>query len=156
MAERVPILIGITGKRDLKGQDDLVRERLRAAFDTLDREAPRAAKVLLSGMAVGADTIAAELALERHDWLVAAVLPFDAETYFEDFDTKALAALETLLANPRVKTCALPPLVNPYTGEPCTRDELSNSANATNPFRVMHYEQLGLWLAHAGGSLWGE
>jgi len=149
MAERVPILIGITGKRDLKGQDDLVRERLRAAFDTLDREAPRAAKVLLSGMAVGADTIAAELALERHDWLVAAVLPFDAETYFEDFDTKALAALETLLANPRVKTCALPPLVNPYTGEPCTRDELSNSANATNPFRVMHYEQLGLWLAHA-------
>lgn len=149
MAERVPILIGITGKRDLKGQDGLVRERLRAAFDTLDREAPRAPKVLLSGMAIGADTIATELALERRNWLVAAVLPFDTETYFEDFNTETLAALETLLADPRVKTCALPPLVNPYTGESCTREELRNSANAANPFRVMHYEQLGLWLAHA-------
>ncbi len=149
MAERVPILIGITGKRDLKGEDDVVRERLRLAFDALDREAPNAPKVLLSGMAVGADTIAAELTLARQDWLVAAVLPLEAETYFEDFDDAALTALETLLANPKVKTCALPALTNPYTGAPCTREELRNSANASNPLRVMHYEQLGLWLAHA-------
>jgi len=149
VAKRVPILVGITGKRDLKGQDDFVRERLRTAFDTLDRETPYAPKVLLSGMATGADTIAAELALARRDWLVAAVLPFDAETYFEDFEGSALAALETSLADPRVKTCALPPLTNPYTGQPCTREELRNTVNATNPLRVMHYEQLGLWLAHA-------
>lgn len=149
MAECVPILIGITGKRDLKGEDDVVRERLRAAFDTLDRESPNAPKVLLSGMAIGADTMAAELALARPNWLVAAVLPFDAETYFEDFDGAALAALKSLLADPRVKSCALPPLTNPYTGAPCTRDELRNSANASNPLRVMHYEQLGLWLAQA-------
>jgi hypothetical protein len=149
MAERVPILIGITGKRDLKGEDDAVRERLRRTFETLDREAPNAPKVLLSGVAVGADTIAAELALARPNWLVAAVLPFDAATYFEDFDGPALAALETLLVDPRVKTYTLPPLTNPYTGQPCTREELRNSANATNPLRVMHYEQLGLWLAHA-------
>jgi hypothetical protein len=149
MAERVPILIGVTGKRDLKDQDEAVRERLRAAFDRLDQEAPNAPKLLLSGMAVGADTIAAALALARPDWLVAAVLPFDTEIYFEDFGGEELAVLETLLADPRVKTVALPPLVNPYTGEPCTREELRNSANATNPLRVMHYEQLGLWLAHA-------
>ena len=149
MAERVPILIGITGKRDLKGQDNAVRERLRLAFETLDREAPNAPKVLLSGMAVGADTIAAELALARQNWLVAAVLPLDAETYFDDFDHAALTALETLLANPKAKTCALPPLTNPYTGHPCTEEEVRNSANTTNPLRVMHYEQLGLWLAHA-------
>src|ERR1700692_1009514 len=117
MAERVPILVGITGKRDLKDQDDVVRERLRIAFETLDREAPDAPKVLLSGMEIGADSIAAELALARSDWLVAAVLPFDAETYFEDFDGDALAALETLLADPKVKTCALPALINPYTGD---------------------------------------
>jgi hypothetical protein len=149
MTERVPILVGITGKRDLKGQDDVVRDRLRAAFDQLDRETPRAPKVLLSGMAIGADTIAATLALARPDWLVAAVLPFDAETYFEDFDSTSLAVLETLLADPRVKTCPLPVLTNPFTGEPCTREELRNSANAASPLRVMHYEQLGLWLAHA-------
>lgn len=153
MAERVPILVGITGKRDLKGQDDAVRACLLAAFETLDREAPNAPKVLLSGMAVGADTIAAELALARPDWLVAAILPFDAETYFEDFDAAALAALETLLADPKVKTCPLPPLANPYTGRPCTGDELRNNANATNPLRVMHYEQLGLWLAQAAALL---
>ena len=149
LAERVPILVGITGKRDLKGEDDVVRERLSLAFETLDRETPNAPKVLLSGVAIGADTIAVELALSRPDWLVAAVLPFDTETYFEDFDGAALAALETMLADPRVKTCPLPPLTNPYTGQPCTREEQRNSANAANPLRVMHYEQLGLWLAHA-------
>src|SRR5580704_9587178 len=107
MAERVPILIGVTGKRDLKDQDEAVRERLRAAFDRLDQEAPNAPKLLLSGMAVGADTIAAALALARPDWLVAAVLPFDTEIYFEDFGGEELAVLETLLADPRVKTVAL-------------------------------------------------
>jgi len=149
VAERVPILVGITGKRDLKGQDETVGQRLREAFDQVDAASPITPKVLLSGMAVGADTIAAELAIARPNWLVAAVLPLDRETYLEDFQGEAHQALETLLANPKVKTYALPPLRNPYTGHPCTHDELRNSANATNPLRVLHYEQLGLWLARA-------
>ena len=149
MAERVPILVGITGKRDLKGQDETVLQRLREAYDRVDAASPNTPKILLSGMAVGADTIAAELAIARPNWLVAAVLPLDRDTYLDDFQGDARQALETLLANPKVKAYTLPPLRNPYTGQPCTREELRNSANATNPLRVMHYEQLGLWLAHA-------
>jgi hypothetical protein len=149
VVERVPILIGITGKRDLKGQDETVRQRLGLAFDEIDRQTPRAPKVLLSGMAIGADTIAAELATKRPDWLVAAVLPFDKGTYLEDFSGDQRAVLEAWLAHPKVKTCPLPLLDNPYTGKPCTRAELRNSPNTTNPLRVLHYEQLGLWLARA-------
>jgi hypothetical protein len=164
VAQRVPILVGITGKRDLKGQDALVRERLAETFAILDREAPDAPKVLLSGMAEGADTIAAELAVARPDWLVAAVLPLPLESYLEDFpDTppeasaaqrgsKALTPRQTIekwLAHPKVKTCALPPMRNPRTGRPCTIDELRYRDGEDNTLRMRHYEQLGLWLATA-------
>lgn len=148
MTERVPILIGITGKRDLKHQDEAVRRRLRDTFALLDREAPRAPKVLLSGMAEGADLIAADLALARRNWLVAAVLPFAKEAYLDDFTEESRRTLETLLADPRVKTCVLPPLTNPTTGAATTVADLSPAGDAGSGRRAAHYEQLGLWLAH--------
>jgi hypothetical protein len=162
VAQRVPILVGITGKRDLKGQDELVRQRLAETFAIIDREAPHAPKVLLSGMAEGADTIAAELAAARDDWLVAAVLPLPRDSYLEDFpDTLAEAlgtaatsngltprqTIEKWLAHPKVKTCALPPMRNPRTGQPCTADDLRHREGEDNSLRLRHYEQLGLWLA---------
>ena len=157
---RVPILIGITGKRDLKGQDELVRERLRQAFDILDQRLPNAPKVLLSGLAVGADSIAAELVLARRNWLIAAVLPMPLETYAHDFaDVPASPCqagartdrqrLEQLLAHPKVRTRVLTPLRNPATGCRCGIEELENRPGAPNPLRLQHYEQLALWLAEA-------
>ncbi len=32
----MPIIVGITGKRDLQGKDAAVREAVRAAFDLMD------------------------------------------------------------------------------------------------------------------------
>ena len=149
MTERVPILVGITGKRDLKGQNDAIRRRLRETLDILDREVPEAPKVLLSGMAIGADMVAAELALARDDWLVAAVLPFALEAYLCDFNDAERVALTTLLAHPKVKTCVLPPLRNPETGALATAAELVVRDEAGSRLRALHYEQLGIYLAQA-------
>jgi len=156
----VPILVGVTGKRDLKGEDDYVRQRLAQAFDILDRQVPDAPKVLLTGMAIGADLIAAELAVARPNWLVAAVLPMALDLYLEDWTElaaepcggSAAAAtarerLAALLQQRKVKVCALPPLRDPHTGAPRTADALHVGAGAINELRRQHYEQLGLWLA---------
>jgi hypothetical protein len=160
---KVPIFVGITGKRDLKGQDAYVRGCLEAAFAMLDRELPHVPKVLLSGLAEGTDTIAAELALARADWLVAAILPMARQVYLEDFpdeppvavsdDSAASAApsprrtIEALLAHSRVKVRALAHLKNEQTGQPYPTGQLTNHAGLANDLRPAHYEQLGLWLA---------
>ena len=54
-----PLLIGVTGKLDLKGADAAVRAALDAAFERLDARCPGTPKVLVSALARGADTVAA-------------------------------------------------------------------------------------------------
>lgn len=160
---KVPVFVGITGKRDLKGQDDYVRHCLHAAFEMLDQELPNAPKVLLSGLAAGADTIAVELALARADWLVAAILPMAREAYLEDFSDEPPApgsgngsvsatpsprqTIEALLDHPKVKVRTLAHLVDERTGAPYSAARLKNSDGMPNELRSSHYEQLGLWLA---------
>jgi hypothetical protein len=103
------------------------------------------------------------LAVERPDWLVAAILPLTLELYLEDWTvlgqaggaascagieaTAARHRLERLLAHPKVKICPLPPLRNPLTGEPRSVEELRVAGDPLNPLRLQHYEQLGLWIA---------
>jgi len=147
VTEKIPILVGITGKRALAGQEASIRARLKATFDRLDKELPSAARVLLSGLAIGADTIAAQLALERDNWLVAAVLPLPLPLYLEDFDEAGKAALSALLANPKVKLRVLATLADPKTGLPCSDADLQRRGCGGNTLRTQHYEQLGLWLA---------
>ena len=64
MADRVlaPIIVGITGKRDLNGKDEVVRTALSTALDVLDEYFPLSPKILLSALARGAGTrLGAEL-----------------------------------------------------------------------------------------------
>ena len=97
-----PFLIGITGKRDLKGQEDAVRAALDGTFDIIDARLPHSPKILLSALAKGADTVAAEAALARPGWRVVAPLPFEREVYEGDFpDPASLARLRSLMADPR-------------------------------------------------------
>jgi hypothetical protein len=90
-----PLIIGITGKRDLEGKDEAVRAALSAAFDCLDRSFPTTPKILLSALAEGADMLAAEEALRRADrkresdrpacpWQVVALLPLPLKLYLQD------------------------------------------------------------------------
>ena len=147
-----PLLIGVTGKLDLKGADEAVRAALSLAFDRLDARCPGTPKVLLSALAKGADTVAAEAALARPGWSVVAPLPFSADLYLEDFDAAAGARLRGLLANPRVRALVVEPLRKRDGGKPFSDPELSRSSEDGSA-RTDHYEQVGLFIAERAAIL---
>jgi hypothetical protein len=140
-----PILIGITGKRDLCGKDEAVRRAIAAAFDLLDKVLPASTKVLLTGLAAGADGLGAEEALHRPNWRVVAVLPFERTLYAQDFDDEG-ALLERMLGHPLVTTRILEPLCG-RDGKPLTPAELARVEGQQNLERTAHYEQAGLFIA---------
>jgi hypothetical protein len=165
---RVPLIIGITGKRDLQGKQELVRQALREAFRQLDREFRYTPKILLTALAGGADTIAAEAALEhaeaqrtadpaRCPWQVLGLLPFDRDEYAKDFERKEDADRLRDLCK-RTHAEVLPPLRRPVPGqpfeltEPFTIGELAKNPKG-NPDRTAHYEQVGLYIADLCGLL---
>src|SRR5262245_37911948 len=122
---QAPIMIGITGKRDLQGKDESVRRAIEACFDLLDQRLATSGKLLLTGLASGTDTIAAQSALGR-GWKVIAVLPFELDLYAQDFDKEGAQRLRAFAdaksgslanaANGRV--IVLDPLINPQTNKP--------------------------------------
>ena len=151
----IPIIIGITGKLNLAGKDDAVRRALKECFTLLDRNLPASRKVLLSAFAAGADTIAAEEALGRESWSVIGILPFDPDTYAQDFSTAENAKFRSLTANPRIKWRALMALTNPTTDHPFVADELVRQDRQSNPDRTDHYEQVGFFIAEQSTLLIG-
>src|SRR5580700_3387365 len=156
MAERslAPIMIGITGKRDLLGKDEAIRDALRSCFDLLDSKLPASRKLLLTGLAAGADTIAAQLAQQR-GWKIIAVLPFDLDLYAQDFDEAGSKELRRFvdpgrgfLADPKHgKVLVLDPLLDPQTNKPFEPKALARQPERPNPVRSDHYEQVGLFIA---------
>lgn len=156
MVERslVPLMIGITGKRNLQGKDDEVEATLQACFDLLDRELSTSKKLFLSGLAVGADTIGARLAQKR-GWQVIGILPFSIDLFLQDFDHEEAEQLRALidpiegsLAGPNGgKLLVLDPLINPLTNEPFEPIDLSRLSPNSNSERADHYEQVGLFIA---------
>jgi len=171
----MPILIGITGRRELTPKEvESVKNRLAATFKRLDKEFPRASKVLLTGGAYGADTIAAELVvpLDKNEktafpnWSVVVILPFDKDLFEKDFRASASAtpgggavelAAERLehfralvAASERVGVRTLPPLSGATSGEPVEREELDKDSPQHNQtVRHNHYEQVGQFIAEA-------
>ncbi len=143
----LPIIVGITGKRDLAGKDDAVRLALKKCFALLDQALPSSRKILLSAFAVGADTIAVEEAIDRDAWRVIGILPFDPETYAQDFAAAEAAKLRKLLADPRIKWGALTPLIDPSTNRPFAPASLERKRDQSNPDRTNHYEQAGFYIA---------
>ena len=147
-----PLMIGVTGKLDLDHRDDGVKAALEAAFDRIDARCPNTPKVLLSALARGADTVAAQTALAR-GWNVVAPLPFDVALYAEDFDGAAKAEFEALLAHPRVRAVALDPMRREDGGAPYAPDELSRLTGPDVAARTEHYEQVGLYIAERSAIL---
>ena len=144
---RVAVVVGITGKRDIKGKDEAVREALRQALGELDARFPNTPKILLSALAEGADTIAAEEALARSSWQVVAPLPLRLDLYLQDFAAPAADHLGKLLEHPNVDMLELDPLVDPTTGKAFEVSELSRRPDGSNENRSLHYEQVGLFIA---------
>jgi hypothetical protein len=130
------MLIGISGKRDLQGAEAAVRAALDAVFEMIDGLWPDVSPRLLSALAAGADTVAAEAALAR-EWPVLAPLPFPRAIYEQDFADAPddLARLRGLLAHPRVSAFPLAALERPG-------DRAFEGVE-----RCLHYEQVGLFIA---------
>ena len=150
-----PILVGITGKRDLRGKDDAVRAALIACFDLLDEKFPASPKILLSGLAAGTDIIAAKAVVERPNWRLVAAMPLPPDLYEQDFDQAQLADLRLLLNKDGVRPLVLDLLRDPATNQAYGRKALARSPNGPSTARSDHYEQLGLYIAERATILIG-
>jgi hypothetical protein len=126
-----PMLVGLSGKRDLKGRDAAVARTLRQVFAALDAAFPGTPKELATGLAAGADLLACEVALERLGWRLLGVLPFEAAAFRATLG-EAAPRFDAALATPRLRHLTLAPLHGLAPG-------LAADEGA--------YEQLGLWLA---------
>lgn len=81
----LPLIVGVTGHRDLASDDDSAVERqVRDVFSNLQTAYPHTPIVLLSSLAEGADRLAAHVALDCGAELFA-VLPMKAQFYESDF-----------------------------------------------------------------------
>ncbi len=94
---KLPIVIGVTGHRDLRPEDcALYRARARELFADLRRRYPGTPLRVISALAEGADRLIAEEALDAgHEVVVP--LPFDPSEYERDFPP-TVAEFRTLLA----------------------------------------------------------
>ncbi len=99
LASGIPLLIGVSGHRHLGGGENVaeVRARVERFFEMLRRQYPNTELVLYSGLARGADQLAAEVALARGIALVA-VLPMPRELYEEEFPGPELPRFREILA----------------------------------------------------------
>lgn len=141
-----PLIVGVTGKRNLAGREAETASTFARLFAELDRRLPHTPKLLLSSLAEGADTVAAEAALKRPDWSVLAPLPFEMAVYEDDFSGEALARLRGLAAHPKVMVRPLTALRRARGERRYTPSELMR-AEGQHPYRTLHYEQAGLFIA---------
>ncbi|HLK55678.1 MAG TPA: hypothetical protein VKU00_03890 [Chthonomonadaceae bacterium] len=83
----LPLVLGITGHRDIRPQDrPSLEAALRGIFTELHSQYPHTPLILLSALAEGADRLAAQVALDCGHRLIAP-LPLPNELYKEDFET---------------------------------------------------------------------
>jgi hypothetical protein len=96
--DRLSLVVGVTGHRDIAADDETP---LRAAFgrilEQLAETCPHTPLLVLSGLAAGADSLAAEEAIAR-DIPVIACLPMPIPEYEKDFSQPELERFRSLLA----------------------------------------------------------
>ena len=86
---RIPIVVGVTGHRDLREVDLApLQEAVRGILNDLRTQFPDSPLILLSSLAEGADRLTAHVALDCGFELLAP-LPLPAAAYLEDFHTTA-------------------------------------------------------------------
>ena len=89
MPAPLPLVIGITGHRDLRPEDrEAVETRVRAIFREIQNRYPATPLVLLSPLAEGADRLVARVALNCGIRLIVP-LPMPRADYERDFQTPA-------------------------------------------------------------------
>ena len=83
----VPIVIGVTGHRDIPAEDvPRLTEVIAKQLNDILHDSPNSPHILLSALAEGADRVAASVALDS-GWALGAILPAAADVYENDFTT---------------------------------------------------------------------
>lgn len=108
------LTIGISGKRFIAHQDrDRLIAELKACIDSLLKENGSHEFTGLSSLAIGADSIFAELVLNHYHQPLEAILPFPAEEYRKDFsEGEQLDFDRYLSAASEVRSISLLPMDN--------------------------------------------
>ena len=95
----VPVVIGVTGHRDIPLEDiPRLSDYIAKALEQILHDSPNSPHVLISALAEGADRIAASVALDL-GWSLGVILPTPADVYENDFvTTESRAEFRDLLA----------------------------------------------------------
>jgi hypothetical protein len=111
MSEPLPLVIGVTGHRDLIPDElPLIEEKVREFFVGMQARFQGFPLTILNPTAEGADQLVARVALEL-DIPVLALLPMPLDIYRQDFEGDALERFNDLLA--QCETVELPLLESP-------------------------------------------
>ncbi|MGE0621188.1 MAG: hypothetical protein AB7I04_24685 [Pseudomonadales bacterium] len=132
---RVPLVVGVTGHRDLlPAEEDLIRDRVRAFFLMLMGEFPDLPLLVMTPLAEGADRIAADVAHELGIPTVV-LLPMPERLYQSDFEGESLTEFRSMLS---LGECVELPLLPDVDEEDVRRPGRA---------RDYQYAQLGAYLA---------
>ena len=125
----IPLVVGVTGHRDLVAQEiPALRTLLRSWFSNLQQRYPGLTINVLTSLAIGADTLVAEVASELGINVVN-ILPMPYADYLEDFEGSDRATFEHWCS--KNETVELP--------------RLKQNTHAID--RDLQYEKLGSFLA---------
>ena len=83
---RVPIMLGVTGHRNIDMQNEALKNAVRQQCRNLKRKYPSSPFAILSGLAEGADRLVARIAMEELDAALIVVLPVPRAEFETDFD----------------------------------------------------------------------
>jgi hypothetical protein len=135
--EPVPLVIGVTGHRDLvPGEIPQIRQRVREFLTDLKNRYPALPLRVISALAEGGDRLIAEEALALDIPLIAA-LPMAPEAYRDDFATPSSAAQFEGLLGAAARVLELPRLAGTVAEDPGLASEQN---------RQRQYAQLGIFL----------
>lgn len=140
LSSAIPFVVGMSGHRDPSDSSE-VKRRCRKEFQSIHDKSRSTPKILLSGMADGADQIAVKVALEL-GWHVIAVLPMPYKDYLKDFDQAGQAGLSQLLER-CIKTIELP-LVQAEQVDPDISDARQQQYRNLGIFMIRHSQLMVL------------
>ena len=132
----VPLLVAVTGHRDLVREEEPgIRRCIRAFLQSLADEYPERGVTVITSLAEGADQLVAEEALALGLPIVAP-LPMRREVYLEDFETPAAKERFLDLLAKATEVFELP----------LSRNVGSEDQLADPDIRAFQYAQLGVFL----------
>ena len=137
---RIPIVVGVTGHRDLRERDiPTLRVLVHAELQKLKDAYPHSQLIMLNSLAAGADLLCAEVALEAGIALISP-LPMPVDEYRRDFEDADLVRLDAALK--KARDVFIAPATEPYP-EPVSREFLYRQAGR---YVALHcHVLLALW-----------